>query len=89
MLVVRARRNDGEVTRIGMSTPRGLGGAVIRNRLRRRMREALRLRYRELAPGWDVLVSARVAARDARFDDLGASLDRLLRRCGVLPPLSA
>ena len=83
LLVMRARRTDGEVTRIGMSTPRGLGGAVIRNTVRRRIREALRIRYPSLPSGWDLLVIARSAARDVPSAELGAAIDRLLARCGV------
>lgn len=83
LLVVRARRTDDEVTRIGLSTPRGIGGAVRRNRLRRRLREAIRLRYTSLAPGWDVLVIARLDASDVPSAELGAALERLLVRCGL------
>ncbi|MFN2484543.1 MAG: ribonuclease P protein component [Candidatus Limnocylindria bacterium] len=83
LLVMRARRTDGEVTRIGMSTPRALGGAVVRNTVRRRLREALRARYATLPSGWDVLVIGRTPARDASTSELGASIDRLLERCGV------
>ncbi len=81
LLIVKARRTDGEVTRVGLSTPRGIGGAVPRNRLRRRLREAIRQRYATTASGWDLLVIARPAAADASVADLGASLDRLLARC--------
>ena len=83
LLVLRARRTDGEVTRIGLSTPRGMGGAVRRNRLRRRIREAVRLRYAALPAGWDLLVTARSEAADAPFDEIRAALDRLLARCRV------
>ena len=83
LLVVRARRTHGEVTRIGMSTPRSIGGAVRRNRTRRRIRELLRARYASLPSGWDVLVIARPAAADAPSSQIGEALDALLRRTGV------
>ena len=83
LLVLRARKTDDEVTRVGMSTPRAIGGSVMRNRLRRRLREAIRPRYPPLASGWHLLVIARPAAADASVADLGLSLDGLLRRCGV------
>ena len=56
---------------------------MIRNRVRRRIREAMRVRYPGLPAGWDVLVIARPAARDVPFPELAATLDGLLRRCGV------
>ena len=43
LLVARFRRTDLEATRFGLSTGRRLGGAVVRNRVRRRIREALRV----------------------------------------------
>ncbi|MDQ3996132.1 MAG: ribonuclease P protein component, partial [Gemmatimonadota bacterium] len=55
LLVLRARETNDEVTRVGLSTPRGLGGAVKRNRLRRRLREAIRVRHAAIATGWDLL----------------------------------
>ena len=92
LLVLRARRTDGEVTRIGLSTPRGIGGAVRRNRLRRRLREAIRLRYATLPAGWDLLVIARLQASEASVAELGGAFERLLHRSGVLDagsPVSA
>jgi ribonuclease P protein component len=83
LLLVRVRRNDVGVTRIGMSTPRGAGGAVRRNRLRRRMREAVRAEYGALRPGWDVLVVARLAAADASLAELRSAFRGLARRSGI------
>ena len=83
LLMLRVRQTNDEVTRVGLSTPRGLGGAVKRNRLRRRLREAIRVRHASIAPGWDLLVIARLEAAEASVDDLGAAFDRLLERCGV------
>ena len=83
LLVVRVRRTHGEVTRIGMSTPRSIGGAVRRNRTRRRIRELLRVRYASLPSGWDLLVIARPAAGDAPSSQLAEALDGLLRRSGI------
>lgn len=85
LLVVRARRTNDEVTRIGLSTPRGIGGAVRRNRLRRRLREVIRLRYPSLPTGWDLLIIARLDASDVASAELGAAFDRLLLRTGVVP----
>ena len=55
----------------------------MRNRLRRRLREAIRARYPQLPSGWHLLVIARPAASEASVAELGSSLDGLLRRCGV------
>jgi len=84
LLVVRIRRNDLEVTRFGLSTGRKLGGAVVRNRVRRRLREALRVMAPSFQPGWDVLIIARSPVIAADYQKLAGALQSLLRRGGVL-----
>jgi ribonuclease P protein component len=84
LLVVRIRRTDLEETRFGLSTGRKLGGAVVRNRVRRRLREALRVMAPSFQPGWDVLIIARPPVLAVDYKTLTASLHNLLRRGGVL-----
>ena len=84
MLVVRVRRTDLEVTRFGLSTGRKLGGAVVRNRVRRRLREVLRVMAPSFQPGWDVLIIARPPVIEAEYVALTGTLHNLLRRGGVL-----
>ena len=84
MLVLRSLRTDRAETRIGMSTPRTLGGAVQRNRVRRRLRQLLRERMgSRIGPGWDLLLIARPAAGDATYSELGAAIDALLDRSEI------
>jgi len=84
MLVLRSLRTDRAETRIGLSTPRALGGAVQRNRVRRRLRELLRERIgSRIGPGWDLLLIARPAAGEATYSELGAAIDALLDRSEI------
>ena len=83
LLVLRSLRTDRAETRIGLSTPRTLGGAVQRNRVRRRLRELLRERLERIGPGWDLLLIARPAAGDASHAELGAAIDALLARADI------
>ena len=84
LLVLRWLRTDRAETRVGLSTPRTLGGAVQRNRVRRRLRELLRERLgSRIGPGWDMLLIARPGAGDASQAELGAALDALLERSEV------
>jgi ribonuclease P protein component len=78
LLVVHFVANAREHDRFGVSTGRRLGGAVVRNRVRRRIREILRANPRGGVQGWDVLVVARPASTSASFDELRAALERLL-----------
>jgi ribonuclease P protein component len=84
LLAVRFARNDLGLTRAGFSTGRRLGGAVVRNRVRRRLRAALRDLAPRVEPGWDLLVVARPAAVQASYTDLRATLERLLRGEGLI-----
>jgi ribonuclease P protein component len=84
LLIVRSLRTDLEATRFGLSTGRRLGGAVVRNRVRRRLREALRVMAPSFRPGWDVLIIARPALVEADHDALVGALRRLLGRSGVI-----
>jgi ribonuclease P protein component len=80
----RFRRTDLGTTRFGLSTGHKLGGAVVRNRVRRRLREALRVMAPSFQPGWDVLIIARPAIVEADHDALVGAVRRLLQRGGVL-----
>lgn len=64
---------------MGFTTPRALGKAIRRNRIRRRLREAVRRRFTELESGWDVVLNPRAAALQASFADLEAAVEKLLR----------
>jgi ribonuclease P protein component len=84
LLSARFLRTDLETTRFGLSTGRRLGGAVVRNRVRRRLREALRVMAPSFQPGWDVLIIARPPIVKADHDALVGALHRTLVRGGVL-----
>jgi ribonuclease P protein component len=77
-LVLRSLRTDRPETRIGLSTPRTLGGAVQRNRVRRRLRELIRERLDAIGTGWDLLLIARPEAAAASHAELRDAVRSLL-----------
>jgi ribonuclease P protein component len=84
LLVLRWMRTDRHETRVGLSTPRTLGGAVQRNRVRRRLRALLRERLgHAIGPGWDLLIIARPKAAEASHAELAAAIDALLARSDI------
>jgi ribonuclease P protein component len=83
LLVLRSLRTDRPETRIGLSTPKALGGAVQRNRVRRRLRELIRERRDAIGTGWDLLLIARAEAASATYQQLGEALGSLLERSGI------
>ena len=62
VLVVKASRNGLDVTRLGLSVGRKVGNAVVRNRWKRRIREAFRKQQLELPVGMDLVVRPRKGA---------------------------
>lgn len=84
LLAARILRTDLEMTRFGMATGRVLGSAVVRNRVRRRIREVLRVLEPDIQPGWDVLLIARPALVGTDHETLVTTLRRQLLRGGVL-----
>lgn len=78
--VIFARRNGLERDRFGMSVKKALGTAVIRNRIRRRVREILRLHRGEIAVGWDVVIHPSGATARLKFAQLEAELLALMPR---------
>ncbi len=59
LLVVHALPNSGPEPRLGLAVGKALGGAVARNRVKRLLREAFRLRRADLPPGHDLVVVPR------------------------------
>ena len=79
------RREDGPV-RVGFTVTKRVGGAVERNRIRRRLREAVRLASPSpMRPGHDYVLVGRRAALDAPFERIKEEFDRALRRVHAAP----
>ncbi|HZS71055.1 MAG TPA: ribonuclease P protein component [Candidatus Acidoferrum sp.] len=64
--------------RYGFSIKKAMGSAVTRNRMRRRVREIIRLHRQELPRGWDIVIHPKHAADQAPFATLESELLRLL-----------
>ena len=67
--------------KIGFTTPRALGKAVVRNRIRRRLREVIRLRLGLVDPQWEIVFNPRRAAEEAAPADLAREVERVFSKC--------
>ncbi len=82
-LVIYARRNRTGTNRIGITVSKKLGHAVVRNRVRRRIREVYRLNEEKFQPGWDIVVVARTRAVSCKFDALTNAFLSLAKKAGI------
>lgn len=85
-LVIYCRRNALGHNRLGLTVSTKLGHAVVRNRVRRRLREIVRLNEGRLQNGYDVVLVARTAAVEAEFSALTRSFLTVADRVGILKP---
>lgn len=85
-LVVYMRKNRGDGNRVGYTVTTKLGHAVVRNRIRRRLREIYRLHESELRTGADLVVVARGRAVDATYRELERDFLSACTALGVLTP---
>lgn len=83
-LVLYARKNNSDTNRVGVTVSKKLGHAVVRNRVRRRLREVYRLHEERFAPGWDIVVVARSRCVKADFSALTDAYLSLAAKAGIL-----
>jgi ribonuclease P protein component len=88
-VVVHANLADaraGLPPRVGFVVSKAVGGAVVRNRTKRRLRALMAARLEQLPTGTDLVVRANPVAAQANSRQLGGDLDRALAR--LVPKLS-
>jgi ribonuclease P protein component len=80
----RPENEDGTPTegpKIGFTVTKALGKAVVRNRMKRRLREATRLHLAELPAAWMIVMNGRKALLDAEFVAIEREVSRLFAQC--------
>ena len=82
LIALRVRPNSLDTSRCGFAVGKRLGGAVIRNRVRRRLREIVR--QLAISEGWDIVIIARQGAVEADYGALRQATQELLSRAQLL-----
>ena len=82
LVVMKALPNGLALSRCGLSVTRRIGNSVTRNKVKRLLREVLRLT--PLEPGWDIVFIARPAAAVASYADVEQSVTELLSQAGLI-----
>ncbi len=81
-IVIKVLPNGLDSSRYGLTVSRRVGKAVVRNRIKRRLREILKLV--NMPPGWDLVVIARNPAASADFNTLRRVIRDILFKAGLL-----
>jgi ribonuclease P protein component len=81
-LVVKSASNDLEYSRYGFSITKHIGNAVVRNRIRRKLREIMRAVH--IKSGYDIVLIARPEIVNADYHQLARSVNKLLERVDLL-----
>ena len=83
-IVLYVRRNGSKGNRLGLTVSTKVGKAVVRNRIRRRLREIYRLHGGELTRGWDMVIVARVKAAYVPYAVLERDYLKLADKLGIV-----
>jgi len=83
LLLLVARPNSLDFSRVGFTASSKLGGAVARNRAKRLMREAARRLYAQIEPGWDLMLIARSDILAVKEPQAEEAVAELLKRSGL------
>ena len=83
-VAIYCRKNGMSGNRLGITISTKLGGAVIRNRIRRRYKEIYRLNEANLLAGYDIVLVARMQSRLAQYRELESSILALFGKLGIM-----
>ena len=75
------RNNGDRGAQVGFTCTRALGGAVVRNRIKRRVREAVRGQLGRIGAGWEIVINPRVRILTAPFAQVEQEVEKLVQRC--------
>jgi len=86
VLVTYVRKNRYGCNRVGITTGKKIGKAVVRNRCRRLIREAYRLISPQIKGNWDIVFVARTRTADASMPQVKKAMTAHLKALSLLPP---
>ena len=76
-IIMYVLKNDSDTNRLGISVSKKVGNSVVRHRLTRLIRESYRLKEEKFQCGYDIIVIARVGAKEKNYWDIESALIHL------------
>lgn len=83
-LVMYVMKNDIKNNRLGISVSKKVGKSVVRSHKTRLIRESYRLYEKNIKKGFDIIFIARVNSKDADFNDIKKSMNKLLIKLNLM-----
>lgn len=77
-LILYVKKNDLNETRVGYTITKKIGNAVVRNKLRRRMKEIYRLNFHNIKEGYDLVFIAKRSLKDISYKELEGSMKHIM-----------
>jgi ribonuclease P protein component len=83
-LVLYYLPNENNNIRVGLSISKKVGKSVVRNRIRRLIKENIRLNVQNIKEGYDIIIIARVMSSKCSYEDINWALNNLFKRAKIL-----
>ena len=83
-LIIFILKNDYNFNRPGIIIKKETGKAVVRNKIKRRLREAFRLINKKLSPGYDIIILAKFNIRESGYFEICHDLESLFNKGKLL-----
>ena len=84
LLVLVYTRNEGQQTRAAVIASKAIGNAVVRNKIKRRLKSCLDRIWLNISHPWDLVFYSRAAIVDANITEICSAIEYLLLEAGVL-----
>ncbi len=83
-LTLYVKKNNIDETRVGYTITKKIGNSVVRNKLRRRMKEIYRLNFHRIETGYDLVFVPKRNIVNLSYEKLDSSMIHIMRKAGVL-----
>jgi len=83
LVVLLVCKNNSPETRTAVVASKAVGGAVVRNLIKRRLKACINLFWNNIETGWDLIFYSRTAVRSAGFEELCSAVKHLLKKADV------